>query len=126
MVCSARSRFLLIGLAFQMGLLVYAMYVLLGVMLVSRFLAREWVEKITAERECSRPTAQIGDKAAVIVNICNTGKLPVPWLIAEDSACRARGAHAAAAADRDRRQAHQHPAAVGPRAKSRCSTRSRF
>jgi uncharacterized protein (DUF58 family) len=79
---------LLIGLAFQMGLLVYAMYVLLGVMLVSRYLAREWVEKITAERECSRPTAQIGDKAAVIVNIRNTGKLPVPWLIAEDSVPR--------------------------------------
>src|SRR5580700_7038608 len=79
---------LLIGLAFQMGLLVYAMYVLLGVMLVSRYLAREWVEKITAERECSRPTAQIGEKAAVIVNIRNTGKLPVPWLIAEDSVPR--------------------------------------
>src|SRR5580698_902917 len=79
---------LIIGIVFQLGLLVYAMYVLLGVMLVSRYLAREWVEKITAERECSRPTAQIGDKAAVIVNIRNTGKLPVPWLIAEDSVPR--------------------------------------
>jgi uncharacterized protein (DUF58 family) len=76
---------LAIGIVFQMGLLVYAMYVLLGVMLVSRFLAREWVEKITAERECSRPTAEIGDKVAVIVNIRNGGRLPVPWLLVEDS-----------------------------------------
>jgi len=76
---------LAIGIAFQMGLLVYAMYVLLGVMLVSRYLAREWVEKITAVRECSRLTAQIGDKVAVVVNIMNAGKLPVPWLIVEDS-----------------------------------------
>jgi uncharacterized protein (DUF58 family) len=76
---------LAIGTAFQMGLLVYAMYVLLGVMLVSRYLAREWVEKITAVRECSRLTAQIGDKVAVVVNIMNAGKLPVPWLIVEDS-----------------------------------------
>ena len=76
---------LAIGIAFQMRLLVYAMYVLLGVMLVSRYLAREWVERITAERECSRLTAQIGDKVAVVVQICNSGKLPVPWLIVEDS-----------------------------------------
>jgi uncharacterized protein (DUF58 family) len=76
---------LAIGIAFQMGLLVYAMYVLLGVILVSRYLAREWVENITAERECSRLTAQIGDKVAVIVNFRNTGKLPIPWLIVEDS-----------------------------------------
>jgi len=76
---------LAIGIAFQMGLLVYAMYVLLGVMLVSRYLTREWVERITAERECSRLTAQIGDKVGVIVRIRNTGKLPVLWLIVEDS-----------------------------------------
>jgi len=80
---------LAIGIAFQMGLLVYAMYVLLGVLLVSRYLAREWVENITADRECSRLTAQIGDKVAVIVNIRNTGKLPIPWLIAEDSVPKA-------------------------------------
>jgi uncharacterized protein (DUF58 family) len=76
---------LIIGVVFQLGLLVYAMYVLLGVMLVSRYLAREWVERITAERECSRLTGQIGDKVAVVVQIKNSGRLPVPWLIVEDS-----------------------------------------
>jgi uncharacterized protein (DUF58 family) len=76
---------LAIGIAFQMGLLVYAMYVLLGVMLVSRYLARQWVERISAERECSRHTAQIGDKMAVVVQIRNSGRLPVPWLLVEDS-----------------------------------------
>jgi len=76
---------LAIGIVFQLGLLVYAMYVLLGVMLVSRFLAREWIENITALRECSGLTAQVGEKVAVAVTIKNTGKLPVPWLIVEDS-----------------------------------------
>jgi uncharacterized protein (DUF58 family) len=76
---------LAIGIAFQMGLLVYAIYVLLGVMLVSRYLARQWVERISAERECSRHTAQIGDKMAVVVQIRNSGRLPVPWLLVEDS-----------------------------------------
>ena len=76
---------LAIGIVFQLGLLVYAMYVLLGVMLVSRFLAREWIENITAERDCSRLSVQIGEKVGVAVTIKNTGKLPIPWLIVEDS-----------------------------------------
>lgn len=76
---------LIIGIAFQLGLLVYAMYVLLGVMLVSHYLAREWIESITAERECSRTSLQIGEKAAVIVRIKNNRWLPVVWLLCEDS-----------------------------------------
>ncbi|MBI3861772.1 MAG: DUF58 domain-containing protein [Planctomycetia bacterium] len=76
---------LAVGIVFQLGLLVYAMYVLLGVMLISRHLAREWIENITAERECSRLTAEIGDKVAVIVNVKNAGKMPVPWLLIEDA-----------------------------------------
>ena len=31
------------------------------------------------------PVEAIGDKVAVIVNIRNRGKLPIPWLIVEDS-----------------------------------------
>ena len=76
---------LLVGIIFRLGLLVYAMYVLLGVFLLSRYLAREWIENLSATRECNRVTAAIGDKAAVIVNLSNTGKLPVPWLLMEDS-----------------------------------------
>jgi uncharacterized protein (DUF58 family) len=79
---------LAVGIVFQLGLLVYAMYVLLGVMLVSRFLAREWIENISAERDCSRLTAQIGEKVGVAVTIKNSGKLPIPWLIVEDSVPR--------------------------------------
>ncbi|MFN0052319.1 MAG: DUF58 domain-containing protein [Planctomycetales bacterium] len=79
---------LVIGVVFQLGLLVYAMYVLLGVMLVSRYLAREWIENVSAERECSRLSAQIGDKVAVIVKIRNTGRLPIAWLLLEDSLSR--------------------------------------
>jgi uncharacterized protein (DUF58 family) len=76
---------LIIGIVFQLGLLVYAMYVLLGVMLLSRYLAREWITGIAADRECSRLTAEIGDKVGVIVNVRNSGKLPIPWLLLEDA-----------------------------------------
>jgi len=79
---------LAVGIALQLGLLVYAMYVLIGVLLVSRFLAREWVNNVSAERECSRLTAQVGEKVAVIVNITNRAKLPIAWLLVEDSVPR--------------------------------------
>lgn len=76
---------LLIGIAFQLGLLVYAMYALLGVILLSRFLARKWIEGLTADRECNREIAEVGDRVAVVVRIRNSSALPVPWLIVEDS-----------------------------------------
>ena len=76
---------LLIGVVLQLGLLVYAMYALLGILLVSRWLSRQWTECVTAERQSSRVTAQIGEKLAVVLTLKNRGFLPVPWLIWEDS-----------------------------------------
>ena len=76
---------LLVGLWFRLGLLVYAMYALLATLLISRYLAREWIENLSATRECNRLTAQIGEKVAVVVTIKNEGALPVAWLLFEDS-----------------------------------------
>ena len=42
---------LTIALVFHLGLLAYAMYTLLGVMLLSRFLARTWAEHLSAKSE---------------------------------------------------------------------------
>lgn len=80
---------LVVGIVFQLGLLVYAMYVLIAVLLVSRFLAREWIESVSARRECSGLTAQIGDKVGVIVTVKNKGRLPIAWLLLEDSVPKA-------------------------------------
>lgn len=77
--------FLVVGLLFQLGLLVYAMYVLLGVLLLSRYLAREWTANISATRHCRETTLEIGDQAKVTVTVENHGLLPVPWLLLEDS-----------------------------------------
>ncbi|MCO6453964.1 MAG: DUF58 domain-containing protein [Pirellulaceae bacterium] len=75
---------LLIALVFNLGLLAYAMYALLAVLLVSRFLTRWWVEGLGAERTCDRLTAEVGDQVSVSVSIANQGKLPVPWVLLED------------------------------------------
>lgn len=76
---------LAIGIVFQLGLLVYAMYALLGVILLSRWLARHWIENIEATRESNRHTVEIGDRVAVIVDLASRTGIPIPWLLAEDS-----------------------------------------
>ena len=76
---------LIVGIAFQLGLLVYSMYALLGVILLSRFLAHQWIEQLSATRECNRDVVEIGDRVAVVVDVHNGSTLPVPWLLLEDA-----------------------------------------
>ena len=93
---------LLAALLLDAGLLAYSMYVLLGLMLLTRFLARSWINNLTAERAVSPArradaddrdeaerttggmTAEIGDRVKVRVTITNSGRLPVPWVLLED------------------------------------------
>ncbi|MBN2475874.1 MAG: DUF58 domain-containing protein [Pirellulales bacterium] len=75
---------LLVALVFDLGLLAYAMYALLGVMVVSRFLARVWIENLSATRECNRLAASVGDTVAVVVTLQNRGAVPVAWVLSED------------------------------------------
>jgi len=75
---------LLLALVLESGLLAYAMYVLLGLLLVSRYLARNWIGHLTAVRRCNRVSAEIADVVTVILTIRNTGALPVPWVLLED------------------------------------------
>ncbi len=75
---------LLAALAFGLGLLAYAMYVLLGVMILSRLMARAWAQNLSAVRECNCYEADVGDTVAVVITIRNAGRLPVAWVLVED------------------------------------------
>ena len=75
---------LLLATTFGLGLLAYAMYALLGIMLVSRWLARSWIQNLSALRECNRYSANVGDTVAVVITLTNTGRLPVAWVLIED------------------------------------------
>ncbi len=75
---------LAIAIVLDLGLLAYAMYALLAMLLVSRSLARTWSENIVAVRECNKLTAGIGETVAVVVSIENQGPLPVAWVLFED------------------------------------------
>jgi uncharacterized protein (DUF58 family) len=75
---------LLAALLLESSLLAYAMYVLLGLLLLSRWLARSWIGGLSAMRTCKQVTADIGDRIPVSLTVVNSGALPVPWVLAED------------------------------------------
>jgi len=75
---------LVVALIIDSGLLAYAMYVLLGIMLLSRLLARDWLGKITATRQVTAGEAEVGDEVGVTVVVTNNGAIPVPWMLLED------------------------------------------
>ncbi|MHB8521597.1 MAG: DUF58 domain-containing protein [Limisphaerales bacterium] len=76
---------LLVGLALKLSLLVYAMYVLLGVLWLSRFFTRTWTDHLEASRCCAQDVLEIGEVAHVEVTVENKGPLSIPWLMIEDS-----------------------------------------
>jgi len=76
---------LILGLAWQLSFLVYAMYVLLGILLLSRFFTRAWTENLVVTRSAGAEIFEIGDRLGVEVTVENRGSLTVPWMILEDS-----------------------------------------
>src|SRR5450756_3214107 len=76
---------LILGLALQLSFLVYAMYVLLGILLLSRFFTRAWTENLEVGRQAGREIFEIGESIEVKVSVQNRGSLTIPWLIIEDS-----------------------------------------
>jgi uncharacterized protein (DUF58 family) len=85
---TAAILLLTVGLVFRLGLLVYAMYALLGVMLLGRYLARAWIESVAAERTADRVSMEIGETVTVGVTVRNTGRWAIAWLLLEDSVPR--------------------------------------
>jgi uncharacterized protein (DUF58 family) len=73
-----------LALALKAGLVAFAGYVMLGVLLLSRYLAKSWITHIEATREVEAGQREIGDTVECVVKITNTGKLPIGWLLFED------------------------------------------
>lgn len=84
---------LVLAIVFQLGLLIYALYALLGIVLSSRWLTRHWASHVTATRECNRLTAEVGDRVAIVIELANTSSLPIPWMLVEDLLPRAALIH---------------------------------
>ncbi len=72
------------ALALKAGLVAFAGYVLLGVYLLSRWLARRWLHDLSATRECDAAPREVGESTEVKVTLTNTGALPIAWVLVED------------------------------------------
>ena len=81
---AAAILLLVAAVVFRLGLLAYALYVIFGVLFVSRYLARVWSEGITATREVSRLHAEVGDKIVVNITLQNRSSWLIPWVLLED------------------------------------------
>ena len=79
---------LALGLIFQLSLLVYAMYVLLGVLLLNRVFTRLWTNCVEVRRFTGDEALEIGQSVEVKVAIRNTGSVAVPWVLLEDALSR--------------------------------------
>lgn len=73
-----------LALALQTGLVAFAGYVLLGVYLLSRWLARRWVQDLKTERKCDATPREVGESTQVTVTLTNTGGVPILWVLIED------------------------------------------
>jgi uncharacterized protein (DUF58 family) len=73
-----------LALALKAGLVAFAGYVMLGVLLLSRYLAKAWIGHIEATREVEGGQREIGDTIEVAVKLKNTGTVPIGWLLVED------------------------------------------
>jgi uncharacterized protein (DUF58 family) len=75
---------LMAALLLESSLLAYVTYVLLGLLLLSRWFARSWIGSLSATRSCNRVTAEIGERVPVQLTVSNGGAMPIPWMLAED------------------------------------------
>ncbi|HIG27721.1 MAG TPA: DUF58 domain-containing protein [Verrucomicrobiales bacterium] len=75
---------LIVGMVFQLGLLVYAMYVLLFLQLINRMISSRWIRCVSAVRSCDREKVEINNTIEITVTLRNEGNLPIIWLLVED------------------------------------------
>jgi hypothetical protein len=82
------SLLLLAALMLESGLLAYAMYVMLGLLIFSRLLAHAWIANLHASRHCEETVADVGDtmvnhpskhpaaRRTTLLNWCMTSNTP--------------------------------------------------
>lgn len=75
---------LLLAYATRSGFVVYSLYAVILVMLLSRLIAEICLSGFECEREVSRLELHIGEQTEVILKVRNKGFLPIPWVFVED------------------------------------------
>lgn len=76
--------FLAMAWLLNLGVLVYAVYALTAVLFVSHFFTTGWIGSLKAVRTCQTLEAEVGQSVAVRINVHNTGRLNITWVLLED------------------------------------------
>ena len=75
---------LFVALALNLTLLVYAMYAIIAILVISKWITGRWTESIQAERTCDIRDGKIGDTVPVTIKLKHDGKYPIAWVLVED------------------------------------------
>ncbi len=78
------AALLLLAYATRSGFVVYSLYAVILVMLLSRLITEICLSGFECERELSRYELHIGEQVDVILKVRNKGFLPIPWMFIED------------------------------------------
>lgn len=68
----------------NLGLLVYAVYVLVVVFFLSHVFSTGWINSVSAKRTINQLVAETGDVVSVAIKATSSGKLPISWVLIED------------------------------------------
>jgi uncharacterized protein (DUF58 family) len=80
----AAFALLIVAFAFDLGLLVYAIYALLAIFLAARYVTSRWSGNVEGSRTVSATRAEIGDTIEVGIGIENLDRWPITWMLVED------------------------------------------
>jgi uncharacterized protein (DUF58 family) len=75
---------LILAHATASGFVVYSLYAILLVMLLSRLIMEICLRGLVCEREISKAEAVIGEQVEIVLTIKNKGFLPIPWVLVEE------------------------------------------
>ncbi|QEG41739.1 DUF58 domain-containing protein [Roseimaritima ulvae] len=78
------ASLLLLGMLFGAALWLYAAYAAVGMLLANRLLAQAWSRSVTAVRTAGMLEVEVGAVVPIEIEVRNTGRLPIVWMLAED------------------------------------------
>ena len=78
------AAMLFIAFAFDLGLLVYAIYALFGILAIAKLVTTRWSNNIAVVKTISATRANIGDVVKVSFEIANQDSWPITWMLVED------------------------------------------
>ena len=75
---------LFVAMALNLTLLVYAMFAIISILFISKWVTSVWTQSVEAQRFCDNEVAEIGDLVPVMIKLKHVGKFPITWRLVED------------------------------------------